>query len=132
MAGPLNSLPKYVVSTSLQEPLVWQNSSLIGGNVAEAVASIKDQAGKEIQVIGSGELVQTLIRNELVDEYRLMIHPIVLGNGKRLFREGGTPARMRLVDSKTTTAGVLILTYEPMAGAAAAAIPVAATASSDR
>ena len=132
VAGPLNSLPKHVVSTTLQEPLAWQNSSLISGSVADEVASLKDQPGKEIQVIGSGELVQTLIRNELVDEYRLMIHPIVLGNGKRLFREGGTPARMRLVDTKTTTTGVLILTYEPMAGAAAAATPAAATASSDR
>jgi len=132
VAGPLNSLPKHVVSTTLQEPLAWQNSNLISGSVADEVASLKDQPGKEIQVIGSGELVQTLIRNELVDEYRLMIHPIVLGNGKRLFREGGTPARMRLVDTKTTTTGVLILTYEPMAGAAAAATPAAATASSDR
>ncbi|TMB81891.1 MAG: dihydrofolate reductase [Chloroflexi bacterium] len=132
VAGPLNSLPKHVVSTTLQEPLAWQNSSLISGSVADEVASLKDQPGKEIQVIGSGELVQTLIRNELVDEYRLMIHPIVLGNGKRLFREGGTPARMRLVDTKTTTTGVLILTYEPIAGAAAAATPAAATASSDR
>jgi dihydrofolate reductase len=132
VAGPLNSLPKHVVSTTLREPLSWQNSNLVSGNVAHEIASLKDQPGKEIQVIGSGELVQTLIRNELVDEYRLMIHPIVLGNGKRLFREGGTPARMRLVDSKTTTTGVLILTYEPMAGAAAAAIPAAATASADR
>ena len=132
VAGPLNSLPKHVVSTTLQEPLAWQNSNLISGSVADEVASLKDQPGKEIQVIGSGELVQTLIRNELVDEYRLMIHPIVLGNGKRLFREGGTPARMRLVDTKTTTTGVLILTYEPIAGAAAAATPAAATASSDR
>ena len=132
VAGPLNSLPKYVVSTSLQEPLAWQNSSLISGNVADEIASLKDQPGKEIQVIGSGELVQTLNRDGLVDEYRLMIHPIVLGNGKRLFREAGTPARMRLADSKTTTTGVLILTYEPMAAAARAAIPAAATASANR
>jgi len=132
LAGTLNSLPKYVVSTTLQEQLAWQNSTLISGNVADEIAGLKDQPGKEILVIGSGELVQTLIRHELVDEYRLMIHPIVLGMGKRLFREGGTPARMRLVDWKTTTTGVLILTYEPMPASAEAAIPAAATAGSNR
>ena len=130
LAGTMNHLPKYVVSTTLQEPLGWQNSTLISGNVADEIAKLKDQPGKEIQVIGSGELVQTLIRHELVDEYRLMIHPIVLGKGKRLFREGGTGARLRLVDSKPTTTGVLLLTYVPTAEVAAASVGATSGASS--
>jgi dihydrofolate reductase len=113
LAGTMNRLPKYVVSTTLEEPLDWQNSALISSNVPDEIAKVKEQPGKEIQVIGSGELVQTLIQHDLVDEYRLMIHPIVLGNGKRLFRDGGLPARLRLVDSKPTTTGVLLLTYVP-------------------
>jgi len=125
LAGTMNRLRKYVVSTTLQEPLSWQNSTLINGSVEGEIAKLKDQPGKEIQIIGSGELVQTLARHELVDEYRLMIHPIVLGNGKRLFREGGTPVHLRLVDSKPTTTGVLLLTYVPTAEVAAA--PVGAT-----
>jgi dihydrofolate reductase len=111
LAATMNGLRKYVVSTTLREPLTWQNSTLIGGDVAAEVATIKAGPGKEIQVIGSGELVQTLIRHDLVDEYRLMIHPILLGSGKRLFREGSSPTLLRLVDSKTTGTGVLILTY---------------------
>jgi dihydrofolate reductase len=86
---------------------------LIGTDVANEVRRLKDGSGKEIQVIGSGELVQTLIREDLVDAYRLMIHPLVLGAGKRLFRDGTPLTRFRLVDSKPTTTGVLILTYEP-------------------
>lgn len=125
LAGTMNRLPKYVVSTTLQEPLLWQNSTLVGGSVEGEIAKLKDRPGKEIQVIGSGELVQTLATHDLVDEYRLMIHPIVLGNGKRLFREGGTPVHLRLVDTKPTTTGVLLLTYVPTAEGAAA--PVGAT-----
>ncbi|MDP9273545.1 MAG: dihydrofolate reductase family protein [Chloroflexota bacterium] len=111
LAGSFNELPKYVVSTTLSEPLAWQNSTLIQGDVATEIANLKDRSGKDIQVIGSGELVQTLIRHDLIDEYRLMIHPILLGSGKRLFREGSSPTRLRLVDSKTSGTGVLILTY---------------------
>jgi dihydrofolate reductase len=125
LAGTMNRLAKYVVSTTLQEPLLWQNSMLINGSVEDEIAKLKDQPGKEIQIIGSGELVQTLARHELVDEYRLMIHPIVLSKGKRLFREGGTPVHLRLVDSKPTTTGVLLLTYVPTAEVAA--LPVGAT-----
>jgi dihydrofolate reductase len=113
LAGTMNGLDKYVVSTTLKEPLAWQNSTLINGDVAAAVAALKERPGKELQVIGSGELVQTLIRHDLVDAYRLMIHPLVLGKGKRLFRDGTTMSKLRLVDSKATTTGVLILTYEP-------------------
>jgi dihydrofolate reductase len=113
LAGTFNDLPKYVVSTTLSEPLAWQNSTLIKGDVPARIAALKAGTGKDIQVIGSGELVQTLIRQDLVDEYRLLIHPLLLGNGKRLFREGNAPLRLRLVDSKTSGKGVLILSYEP-------------------
>jgi len=113
LAATMNGLEKYVVSTTLTEPLAWQNSTLIKDDVAGEVAKLKQGSGKEIQVIGSGELVQDLIRHDLVDAYRLMIHPLVLGTGKRLFRDGTAPTNLRLVDSKPTTTGVLILTYEP-------------------
>lgn len=86
-AAMLNSLPKYVVSTTLEEPLSWRNSTLIKGNVAEEVAKLKEKPGKDLQVIGSGELAQTLIRHDLVDQYQLMVHPVILGSGKRLFRD---------------------------------------------
>lgn len=113
LATTMNGLQKYVVSTTLTEPLAWQNSTLIKADVASEVARLKKGAGKEIQVIGSGELVQTLIRHDLVDSYRLMVHPLVLGTGKRLFREGTSLTKLRLVDTKPTSTGVLILTYEP-------------------
>ena len=113
LAGLMNGLQKYVVSTSLTEPLAWQNSTLIKADVSGAVARLRKEPGKEIQVIGSGELVQTLIRHDLVDSYRLMIHPLVLGTGKRLFRDGTPLTKFRLTETKPTTTGVLILTYEP-------------------
>jgi dihydrofolate reductase len=132
LAGTMNALQKYVVSTTLREPLEWENSTLIKSDVAREIARVKEGSGKEIQVIGSGELVQTLVREDLVDEYRVMIHPLVLGGGKRLFREGLSPTRLRLVDSKPTTTGVLILTYVPAgegAGASARAGTEAAVGS---
>lgn len=113
IARPLNDLPKYVASTTLTEPLEWQNSALLEGDVAHAVAALKREDGKDIHVIGSGGLVQTLMQHGLVDEYRLMIHPVVVGGGKRLFRDGGELMALRLVDSKITTTGVVIATYEP-------------------
>jgi dihydrofolate reductase len=113
LAGLMNGLQKYVVSTSLTEPLAWQNSRLIKADVPGAVAKLRKEPGKEIQVIGSGELVQTLIRHDLVDSYRLMIHPLVLGTGKRLFRDGTPLMKFRLAETKPTTTGVLILTFEP-------------------
>ena len=112
-AGTMNGLKKYVVSKTLREPLEWENSTLIKGDVGREIAKLKEGSGKDISVIGSGELVQTLVREDLVDEYRLMIHPLVIGKGKRLFREGLTPKRLRLTDTKPTTTGVLILSYEP-------------------
>ena len=116
LAATFNALPKYVVSNTLTEPLAWQNSTLIKDDVPARIAALRAEPGKAIQVIGSGELVQTLIAHDLVDEYALMVHPLVLGTGKRLFRDGGVPANLRLVDSVATTTGVMILTYAPSRG----------------
>lgn len=112
-AAVLNGRPKYVASTTLSEPLEWKGSTLLHGDVAKAVAELKEQPGKNLVVLGSGELVQTLMENDLVDEVGLMINPIVLGSGKRLFREGGASKPFRLVDSKTSTTGVLIARFAP-------------------
>ena len=113
VAGPLNSLPKYVASTTLTDPLEWQNSTVLEGDVAEAVAALKVEPGKDLHVIGSGELVQTLMHHDLVDEYRLMINPIVVGRGKHLFRDDGDYKQLRLVDSTISSMGVVIATYAP-------------------
>src|SRR2546421_6657076 len=107
----LNNTQKYVASTTLSEPLSWSNSTLLKGDAAEAVARLKEEPGKDLVVLGSGELVQSLMRRNLVDEYVLLIHPLVLGSGRRLFPDGGTFAALRLVDTKTTTTGVVIATY---------------------
>lgn len=108
----LNGLPKYVASTTLAEPLAWKNSTLLQGDVAKAVAELKEGEGGNIVVLGSGGLVQTLYENDLVDEYALMIHPIVLGSGKKLFRE--VPRKpLKLADSVTTSTGVVMATYMP-------------------
>ena len=109
----LNNSQKYVASTTLEEPLSWRNSTLLQGDAAEAVARLKEQPGKDLVVLGSGELVQSLMRRNLVDEYVLLIHPLVLGSGRRLFTDGGAFAALRLVDTKTTTTGVVIATYQP-------------------
>jgi len=111
-AATMNGLPKYVASTTLEEPLEWNNSRLIKGDIAEQIAKLKAQPGKDLQVIGSSDLVQTLMEHDLVDEYRLMINPIVLGSGRRLFKDGSAKTALRLVDSKTTSSGVVILTYQ--------------------
>jgi len=113
LAGTFNALPKYVVSTTLAEPLPWENSRLISGDVPAELGRLKAEPGKELQVIGSGQLVQTLMQDGLVDEYRLWIHPILLGSGRRLFGVADAPIRLRLIDVKPTTTGVLIATYEP-------------------
>ena len=115
-AGTMNGMTKYVVSTTLDEPLAWQNSTLIKEDVVEALRKLRAEHGKDVQVIGSGELVQTLIANGLVDEYRLMIHPIVLGTGKRLFRDGTSNTRLQLKETTPTTTGVLINSYVPASG----------------
>ena len=110
-AGVLNGATKHVASRTLNA-VEWQNSILLEGEVAEAVVRLKEEAGPEIQVHGSGNLIQTLLEHDLVDEYRLWIFPVVLGTGKRLFAEGAIPRGLKLVDSKTSTTGVLIATYE--------------------
>ena len=108
----LNGLPKYVASTTLTEPLAWEHSTLLHGDVAKAVAELKEGEGGAIVVLGSGGLVQTLYENDLVDEYALMINPIVLGSGKRLFRD--VPMKpLKLAESLTTSTGVLMATYVP-------------------
>lgn len=114
----LNDTQKYVASTTLTEPLPWSNSTLLKGDAAQAVAKLKEQTGRDIGVLGSGELVQSLMRNHLVDKYVLMIHPLVLGAGQRLFPDGSPFATLRLINSVTTTKGVVIATYEPAPGGA--------------
>jgi len=112
----LNSRQKYVASRTLKEPLPWKNSTLLKGDAAEAVATLKvDQEG-DLMTIGSGELVQSLMRNNLVDEYVLLITPLVLGSGQRLFRDGGPWATLRLVDTKTLSTGVIVATYQSAGG----------------
>jgi dihydrofolate reductase len=111
-AKPLNDATKYVASRS-HPTLEWSNSVLLEGDAAEAVASLKQEDGPELQVHGSGDLIQTLVRHGLVDEYRLWVFPVVIGSGKRLFAEGAIPAGLRLVDSTVATTGVVIGTYEP-------------------
>jgi dihydrofolate reductase len=108
----LNNTAKYVVSKTLKEPN-WSNSTVIDGHVAEEVPKLKQQSGKNIAVLGSGQLVQALIENDLVDEYLLTIYPLVLGGGKRLFRDDEQLRRLELVDSKTTSTGGVALTYRP-------------------
>ena len=107
----LDNAQKYVTSRTLREPLPWQNSTLVSGDAAQAVARLKARPGKDIVVLGSGDLMQTLIRHGLVDEYVLLIHPLVLGRGRRLFNDDARRTALRLVDSVTTTTGVVIATY---------------------
>jgi dihydrofolate reductase len=114
----LDNARKYVASTTLREPLPWSNSTLLDGDAAEAVRALRRQPGDDIGVLGSGELVRSLMRHDLVDEYLLMIHPLILGTGRRLFPDGGPPTRLRLADSVTTTTGVVIATYQPAERAA--------------
>ncbi len=109
----LNNAPKYIASRTLKEPLAWSNSTLLKGDVAAAVAELKSQPGKDFLIMGSGDLVQTLMRNNLVDQYILLIHPLVLGTGRKLFAEGSPHMKLRLVDTKTTEKGVVIVTYVP-------------------
>ncbi len=112
-AGRMNGVRKYVVSTTLEEPLGWQNSTLIKENVAEEIAGLKRQTGGDISISGSGTLVGSLLQYGLIDELGLMVHPIVVGSGKRLFEEGGEQIALELVDSKTFSTGVVYLTYRP-------------------
>lgn len=109
----MNSYPKYVVSTTLEEPLAWNGHRIPPADLAERVAALKEEPGRDILVFGSGELVNALLERGLADEYRLMVFPVVVGRGKRLF-EGVTDARnLRLVGTRTFESGVVVLTYEP-------------------
>ena len=110
-AGPLNSARKYVASKTLKT-VDWNNSALIKGDVGEEVSRLKEQSGPEIQVHGSGDLIQTLMKHDLVDEYRLWIFPVLLGTGKRLFSDGTVPSGLRLATSVTSSTGVVMATYE--------------------
>ena len=112
----LNNAPKYVASTTLREPLPWPNSTLLRGDAADAVAALKRKPDNDLVVMGSGELIQTLMRHDLVDEYMLLVHPRVLGSGRRLFPAGGAPAPLHLVSSRTSTTGALITAYRRQAG----------------
>jgi dihydrofolate reductase len=106
----LNERRKYVASTTLSEPLPWSNSTLLEGDVVRAVAELKE-GDEDLGILGSGELIQSLMRHDLIDEYVLSIHPLVLGSGRRLFADDGAMAKLRLVDATTTTTGVVIATY---------------------
>ena len=112
IADAMNGYAKYVASTTLEEPLEWKNSTLLKGDLAEAAAGLKREPGKNIAVLGSGQVVRTLMKHDLVDEYRLMIAPLLLGSGKRLFDDGGR-IPLRLVDSTPTGTGVIIGVYRP-------------------
>jgi dihydrofolate reductase len=112
MVDYINSVRKYVVSGTL-EKVEWQNSTLIEGDVAEEIGKLKQQSGKDIVILGSGTLVRSLLHDDLLDELQLIVHPIILGSGKRLFEDGGDQKALKLVDSKTFSTGVLYLTYQP-------------------
>jgi dihydrofolate reductase len=109
----LNNTQKYVASTTLKEPLPWVNSTLLKGDVAEAVTRLKEEVSGELFIMGSGVLIQSLMQHNLIDEYVLLIHPLVLGAGRRLFPDGGASTTLRLVDTNTTSTGVVIATYRP-------------------
>ena len=110
-ADRMNSLPKFVVSTTLKEPLGW-NATLIKGNIAQEVSKLKQQPGQDILISGGAGLVHSLLQQDLIDEYRLLVYPVVLGSGKRLFTDGGN-ATLKLVEARTIGADVVLLTYQP-------------------
>jgi dihydrofolate reductase len=109
----LNKTQKYVASTTLAEPLPWENSTLLKGDVPQAVAGLKEEDGDDIVVLGSGELIRSLMPHGLIDEYLLMIHPLVLGTGLRLFGGDETMSRLRLAEATPTSKGVILATYRP-------------------
>jgi dihydrofolate reductase len=111
----LESAQKFVASNTLSDPPPWKNSTLLSGDAADAVADLRQQPGKALVVMGSGVLIQSLMARDLIDEYMLMVHPVVLGSGRRLFADGGAQASLDLVESVPTTTGVVIATYRPRA-----------------
>ncbi len=112
IARTLNAAKKHVASRTLQS-LQWNNSSLLGGDIVSAIAALKAQPGQDLQIIGSGNLIQTLQAASLIDEYNVWTYPVVLGGGKRLFEKGARPGALRLVDSKVSKAGVVMCSYVP-------------------
>ena len=114
VAEPLNSKPKYVVSATLAGSLEWENSTLLEGEIPDAVAALKQEDGGDLHVIGSTQLVRTLIEHGLVDELRLMIDPVAVGGGKRIFPDDGELRSWRLVDGRITTLGAILATYAPV------------------
>jgi dihydrofolate reductase len=112
IASRLNKLPKYVVSTTLGAA-DWQNSTIVKGDIPAEVARLKEAPGRELQVHGSGALARTLLENDLVDEWRLLVFPVIVGAGRRLFPDAGVATGLRLVDSRTTGSGVAIHVYRP-------------------
>jgi dihydrofolate reductase len=117
-AERMNGLSKYVASKTLEEPLEWSNSTLLKGNVGEAVAALKDEPGQDILMYSSVELMRSLMEHDLIDEYRLWLHPVILSSGRRLFQEGAEETALALVDSTTLPNGVMVLAYQPAHGAA--------------
>jgi dihydrofolate reductase len=111
IAEPLNTKPKFVASTTFSDPLDWENSTLLEGDVAAAVAALKEKNGGDLHVIGSTQLVQTLVEDDLVDEFRVMIDPVMLGGGKRFFRDDGVLRPLRMVDSRVVETGAILATY---------------------
>jgi dihydrofolate reductase len=111
----LNRAQKLVASTTLREPLPWDNSVLLKGDVPSEVARLKEEAGRDYAILGSGVLVQSLMKANLIDEFVLSIHPLVLGTGQRMFPDGSPYSSLKLVDTKTTSTGVIIATYLPAA-----------------
>jgi len=115
-ADYMNRTPKFVVSRTLEGPLEWNNSTLLEGSLSEGLGELKRQPGKDISIAGSPTLVRSLLAEDLLDELRLMVHPVVVGGGKRLFEDGGEQKVLELVDSKTFSTGVVYLTYRPTHG----------------
>lgn len=107
----LNNTPKYVASTTLREPLPWPNSTLLADRVPDRVAALKKELEGGLFIMGSGELIQNLLTHRLIDEFMLFVHPLVLGTGRRIFPQAGTPTSLRLLDSKPTTTGVIVAGY---------------------
>jgi dihydrofolate reductase len=112
----MNSLPKYVASTTLADADMTWNATLLQGDLAETLSRLKQEAGQDILLFGSGQLAHVLHARGLVDEYRLMVFPVVLGSGKRLFAEADEARTLRLVESKPLASGVVVLTYQPVRG----------------
>jgi dihydrofolate reductase len=110
-ANRMNGLPKYVVSTTL-DTVEWNNSTLITGDIAEAVTALKQQPGQDILLCGSANLLHTLMQRDLIDEYRLLVHPVVVGSGKRLFKDGSETKALRLVDATPFSSGIVALSYQ--------------------